>query len=675
MNGIEISEESALKVIGDYALPYVKNTIFIPKGVISIGEMAIDSKTQVEVDLENTHYTVSNGNLLSHDGSILHSYHGDETDYSFNGSIKEVSAFAFYGNESIKEITIRNGIEWSRYPFWNTKIETVKFEEGVTEIPDRFLSGTMIGSITIPKTIKSIGTLAFYSIGTLKTVAFESGSQIEEIGSYSFSSNSALTTVTFYSHAADHCNIGEGAFYNCDLLGDVIFNDPFSMKSIGKGAFAKEQEQERKNDKDVFKQKCAVSFNSDNGIMIPASVETIGAGAFSIISGGNIHTYGGVVYEEMINENAIFGGILDATGFTISFEEGSKITSIDDQTFQGLDGVTSIDLSSCVALQSIGKESFALSSGKIKAWYGIEGDGLGYKNLAEVTLSPNLVSIDYMAFYRNGAYTNEQLQEKLVIPSSVTDIGDKAFAAVARTISFAEGSKITVVGTIADGSDDMTGGRILDLTNCSKLNYVKLTRFTTLPCGVYDIESPLLENGLPLIKNLDQVVFSKVDNGLIIDSNDIVLNRLLLNGDYTISCDGGNRTFGLCDGLLLLKGSSGDTVIGLNSAKHDYLIDADSGIVKIADYAFRGSSIHSLRICPSVDIGDYILSDTHNVDVFLIKTPTFLSDASFGGSRNLSVFMGHDVGSETESLLSSSGTLYRDVAGGGFRRISSHGRS
>lgn len=660
LNKIEIGQESELKEIGDYALPYVEGKIFIPKGVISIGEMAINSETEIEVDTDNAHYKVDEGNLLSYDGSILHSYHGNETNYSFDASIKQVSAFAFSGNESIKNVEIRGNIEWDRYPFWNTKIETVQFGDDVTEIPDRFLSGTMIKSITIPKIIKNIGTLAFYSIDTLEAVTFESGSQIEEIGNYSFSSNSALTTVTFYSHAADHCNIGEGAFYNCDLLEKVIFDSSFSLKSIGKGAFAKEQE----DDKNVFKQKCAVSFNSDHGIIIPASVETIGAGAFSIISGGNIHTYGGVVYEEMINENAIFGGILNAAGFTISFEEGSKITSIDDQTFQGLDGVISIDLSNCVALQSIGKESFALSSGKIGAWYNIKEDGLGYKNLAQVTLSPNLVSIDYMAFYRNGTYTDDKLQEGLIIPSSVTDIGDKAFAAVAKTISFAEGSEITVVGAIADRSIDVTGNRILDLTNCNKLNYVKLTRFTILPHGVYDIESPLLENGLPLIKNMDEVVFSKVDDRLIIDSNDTVLNRLLLNGDYTISCDEGNSTFGMRGGLLLLKGSSGDTVIGLDSAKHDYLIDADSGIVKIADYAFRGSSIHSLRICPSVDIGDYILSDTHNVDVFLIKTPTFLSDASFGGSRNLSVFMGHDVGSETESLLSSSGMLYRDVAEG-----------
>lgn len=668
LNEIIISEYSALREIGDYALPYVKGTIFIPKGVISIGEMAIDSKTGVQVDKGNTHYTVYNGNLLDGDGSILHSYHGNEVNYSFDASIKEVSAFAFYGNESIKEITIRNGIEWGRYPFWNTKIKAVQFGEDVTDIPDRFLSGTMIESITIPKTIKSIGVLAFYNISTLATVDFESGSQIEEIGSYSFSSNSALTTVEFGSHTADYCNIGEGAFYNCDLLETVIFNGSFSLKSIGKGAFAKEQEQERVNDKDVFKQKCAVSFNSRCGIIMPASVETIGAGAFSIISGGNIHTYGGVVYEEMINENAIFGGILVATGFTISFEEGSEITSIEDQTFQGLDGATSIDLSNCAALQSIGKQSFALSSGKFEAWYDEREKRLGYKNLAQIVLSPNLVSIDDMAFYRYGTYSDDKLQEKLYVPSSVTDIGEGAFASVARTISFAEGSMITTVGNIADRSTDVAGNRILDLTNCKNLDSVELTRQTILPSGIYDIKSSLLEDGLPLIKNLDEVVFSKVDGRLEINSDDIVINRLLLDGDYTISCDGGNSTFGMCGGLLLLKGSGGDTVIGLDSAKHDYLIDADSGISKIADYAFRGSSIHSLRICTSVDIGDYILSDTrndvHNVDVFLIEAPTSLSDASFGGSRNLSVFMGHDVGSETESLLSSSGTLYRDVAEG-----------
>ena len=238
---ITISESSNLEYIGSYSLLNVDD-VFIPKNLSYIGFHAVGSSSSVTIDDENLFFSIDeNRNLTTKDGTSLVSYLGSEVDYSLPESVTSVRSYAFTGNDTITSISFKNGIEWGMFPFMDTSISEIKFGDDVSEIPDYIFTGTALVDLIIPNTISEIGTKAFYSIPTLKTVEFEEDSRITVIGPYAFSSNKILKTVTFGSSLPSvSCEIGEGAFYNCKILANVYVDDDFNLKTIRKGAFAKD---------------------------------------------------------------------------------------------------------------------------------------------------------------------------------------------------------------------------------------------------------------------------------------------------------------------------------------------------------------------------------------------------------------------------------------------------
>ncbi|MDR1067943.1 MAG: leucine-rich repeat domain-containing protein, partial [Clostridiales Family XIII bacterium] len=99
------------------------------------------------------------------------------------------------------------------------------------------------GNLVIPKQVgstivKEIGDTIFTQyiststdVIAIKTVAFEAGSQVEAIGTHSFSSSNSMTTVTF----PDTLKTIKNAFYGCTSLGPLTF--PASFETLGNGGF------------------------------------------------------------------------------------------------------------------------------------------------------------------------------------------------------------------------------------------------------------------------------------------------------------------------------------------------------------------------------------------------------------------------------------------------------
>lgn len=191
-NLTDIKWSSGLKTIGDEAFGSCNSlkSIKLPEGVESIGSNAFVLCSELE-------------------------------SVSLPESIKFVGGGAFSNNRKLKEGVLRAGVEYGTGVYSYSFVETAVIEEGVTVIPDYTFDDSNITELTLPSTIKSIGSSAFrnanFDILTLPDGLEELGymsfggiyylkevvipASVKEIHDYTFSNCRQLETVTFLGSA------------------------------------------------------------------------------------------------------------------------------------------------------------------------------------------------------------------------------------------------------------------------------------------------------------------------------------------------------------------------------------------------------------------------------------------------------------------------------------------
>ena len=202
-----------------------------------------------------------------------------------------------------------------------TILESITPSDGttysVTSIGDYAFSGSDLTSVTIPSSVTSIGAGAFAKCAGLTSIDVESGNQNFSSKDGVLFSKDEKTIVCYpagytgnsYAIPSTVTSIGEAAFNGCTKLTSITI--PPSVTSIGVGAFGGS----------VFM-----------SVTIPSSVSSIGAYAFS-----------------------------SSQLSSIIFAEGSKLTSIEPNTFDQCQYLASITIPSSVT--SIGEYAFADCSG------------------------------------------------------------------------------------------------------------------------------------------------------------------------------------------------------------------------------------------------------------------------------------------------------------------------
>lgn len=301
--------------------------------------------------------------------------------------------------------------------FYECLLREVKFPEGITTIPARLFSQakfTPTSRMTIPNTVTTIGDYAFAGTNTyqanLSVIEFEEGTELTKIGASAFAYCTALkqftipeTTEEIGANAFANCinilsieipenvtKIGTGAFFGCEVLSEITYN-AIRVTTSNQNIFAKCNvkkitigENVRAFPANLFKG-AQFSKNDATGeeemitVYIPASVETIGEYALPNIA--NLQK--------------------------VVFEDGSELTNIGQYAFYQCINLTSCNLPDSVT--SIGNFAFA---GCTK---------LGSDSAEPFSIPTSLVTLGSSAFQDCPSLT------KVVIPSGVTKIGDKAF--------------------------------------------------------------------------------------------------------------------------------------------------------------------------------------------------------------------------------------------------------
>lgn len=193
-------------------------------------------------------------------------------------NLSSVGDYAFSGCNNITQLTWNAINLTSNGGISTSNISKVSIGSSVHHLPNNFVKGSKITSVTIPSSVYSIGISAFGNCNDLTSInlpssiiglsssVFEdcknlknadlSKTRIDRINSYTFKSCTSLTSITLPNSVTF---IGDYAFENCSSLSKFIF--PNSLTTIGHFAFF-----------ECFKLKT---------IRIPESVTSISSRAFS----------------------------------------------------------------------------------------------------------------------------------------------------------------------------------------------------------------------------------------------------------------------------------------------------------------------------------------------------------------------------------------------------------
>lgn len=274
---------------------------------------------------------------------------------------------------------VEDGVSYIRNIAYSVSKETtnIVIREGTTIIVDYFRNERGISSVTsvsLPSTLKGIGSYAFESARSLSSITLPEG--LEYIGEHAFD-GAKLSSITIPSTVA---SIGKGAFY-CENMVRVNWN---AVDAIAEGPFYSSIEKITfgegvKRVPDELMSNCSGLVRA----IFSSTIEEIGAGAFSgceslkridWAENGALKKIGGYAFGqckslnefvlpkevEVIDNSAFLG--CDALERVI-LSEGSQLREIGQSCFADLNLLTSINLeASSAPYMIIGEEAFRNSS-------------------------------------------------------------------------------------------------------------------------------------------------------------------------------------------------------------------------------------------------------------------------------------------------------------------------
>ena len=473
------------------------------------------------------------------------------TSVTIGNSVTSIGNYAFSGCTGLNTVTIPNSVtsigEWAFDGC--TGLTSVTIPNSVTSIE----GGTFYGckgltSVTIPNSVTSIGDNAFFGCSSLTSVTIPNS--VTSIGSRAFSGCSSLTTVTIPNSVK---SIGWYAFNGCSGLIKVIVPDIAAWCGISFDESANplsyahhlyDNEETEITDLDIpegvtdISQSAFVNCTGLIKVTIPNSVTSIGESAFYGCSGMTSMTIG----SSSIGDNAF----MDCTGLT-TVTILNSVVNFGGNAFKNCSGLKSVHITDLAAWCKIYFSN--ISSNPLCYAKHLFMDG---KEIIDLIIPNSVTTIGDYAFSYCSNLTS------VTIPNSVTSIGNSAFeSCFFASDSFVNNSSLT--------SEDNWGATICDEVTDDGLlikdNIVVKCRPWATSVIIPNSVTSIASNAFADCCSLTSVTFhcKKIDSWF---RGKTSIKEVII-GDEVTSI--GNEAFYGCSGLTSVTIGSGVTSIGKNA--------------------------------------------------------------------------------------------------------------
>jgi hypothetical protein len=461
------------------------------------------------------------------------------------------------------------------------------------------------GNIVIPETVEyegetcsvtSIDKKAFYYCNALYSVTI--GNSVTNIGILAFSGCSHLSSVTIGNSVT---SIGNEAFYYCSALTSVTIGN--SVTSIGNNAFEHSTNLTSVHISNLAAW-CGIFFG--NGYANPLCYAS-----HLFVNGEDIISIKDLVIPNSVTNIGTwtFCGFNDLTSVTIP----SSVTSIGVGAFAGCKGLTSVHITDLMAWCRISFSGID-SNPLFNAHLFLNGE-----EIKDLVIPNSVTSIGEYAFCGCSGLTS------VTIPNSVTSIGNYAFRDCSSLTSVTIPNSVTSIGGYA-------------FYGCSGLTSV------TIPNSVTSIGDGAFNDcsGLKRVTLNCKEVGSWFAN--IVSIKEVVLG----NGVASI----GEKAFNGCLSLLSVTIPNGVKSIGQDAFRDCTglaSVTIPNSVTSIGYHAFMNcSSLTSITIPNSVlTIGSYLFSGcTSLTSIKIPNSVKIISTNAFSGCSGLKeITIGSDVGS------------------------------
>lgn len=389
-----------------------------------------------DVTIPSTVYTIGNG-AFRNCNSV--------TSVTIPNSVVNIGDSVFYGCSGLTSVVIPNSVtNIGNYAFYNCiGLISATIGNSVNSIGNHaFGNCNSLTSITIPNSVTNMGNGAFYGCSGLTSVTISNS--LTNIADYAFYGCNGLTSLTIPSSVN---NIGNYAFYDCNGLTSVTI--PNSVTSIGIAAFSN----------------CVNSFF----VTIPNSAISIGENAFQYIKHIEYHGTATGAPWGALSMNGVVDGVFvyDDSARTIlqryigsdtSVTIPGTVAVIGTRAFNNCGDLTSVTIpatidtlynlafSGCYGLTSINYLGTIVQWCRVVFFDGFpisHSLRIGGVEVTDLVIPDSLTSIGNYTFIDCGSLVS------VTIPNSVTIIGDCAFARCINMTSLTIPNTVTSIGNEA----------------------------------------------------------------------------------------------------------------------------------------------------------------------------------------------------------------------------------
>ena len=412
---------------------------------------------------------------------------------SIPDSVTSIGSDAFYGCSSLISVYITDLEAWCEINFSNSESNPLYYAENL------YFNGALVTNLEIPDSVTSIGSYAFYGYTSLTSVIIPD--TVISIGSnvfygsayYENSSNwengvlyidnhlikAEISLKSPYSIKEGSVSIAGSAFSNCTSLKSIDLPD--SLISIGSSAFSN-----CKSLKSIDLPDSLISIGSSafykcsslTSISIPDTVKRIGSNAFneSAYYKNSSNWENSVLYidNHLIHAKTTLKSLYSIKEGTLTIAENafeSCATLVNLTIPNSVISINNNAFIDCIALTSV-KITDLTSWCKINFGNSCSNPLYYSENLYfNGVLVTNLVIPDSVTSIGDYAFNGCNSFMRMSIPDSVTSIGESAFENCGKLISISIPDSVTSIGNSAFGNCTSLKSATVG-NSVTELNYV-----------------------------------------------------------------------------------------------------------------------------------------------------------------------------------------------------------